>query len=130
MVIHCSLKQVVAFPIHFFKKELFPSIIQSDLYYADKLIPSVNEHVGRISHNIRSIIKIDTLFLLMAVLNIYIHNLGQNTWNKVRKYSRVGGDYETFACDFAYFLTPITKVLFLEEQLGTMLFLQPKLKSL
>lgn len=77
----------------FLKKTYLP-LSKVDSYYADNLISSVNEHVGFISRNIHSIlfysiIIVYRLFLFSVVLNIVIHNLGQNAWNKVRNTAKL-----------------------------------------
>ena len=35
---------------------------------------------------------------------------GKNSWNKVKKSSKIGQDYRTLISTFAYFLTAIAKV--------------------
>ena len=57
------------------------------------------------------------------------YNPRQNTWNNVKKSSKISRDCKTLVSIFVYFLTAINKVYFLEQKLGTRLYLHPSLKS-
>ena len=59
-------------------------------------------------------------------LNLY-YNPGQGIWHKVKKSSKIGQDFENFFFNFAFFLTAIVKVSFLEKTLDTRLRLHPNL---
>ena len=49
--------------------------------------------------------------------NVYIP--GQNIWNKIEKSSEIGQGKNAFISTYAYSVTAITKVLFLEGKLGS-----------
>ena len=51
------------------------------------------------------------------------YNHGQYTWKKVKKSSKIGLEQKTLISAFAYFLTTITKMLFLKRILGTRIYL-------
>ena len=55
------------------------------------------------------------------------NNPGQNTWQKVKKYSKIGQNLKNFIYNFACFLTAIVNVKFLEGRLCTRLRLHPNL---
>ena len=66
----------------------------------------------------------DFIYLTMIIRG---NNPGQNTWQKVKKYSKIGQNLKNFIYNFACFLTAIVNVKFLEGRLGTRLRLHPNL---
>ena len=52
-----------------------------------------------------------------------LDNPRQNIWNKIEKSSKIGPGKKSLISTFAYFLTAITKVQFLDGRLGTRLCL-------
>ena len=40
----------------------------------------------------------------------FIYNPGQNTWHKVKKFSKIGQDFKNLLSNFGCFLTAIVKV--------------------
>ena len=46
-------------------------------------------------------------------------------WNKVKKSSKIGQEQKTLTFAFAQFLIAFTTVLYLQEKLGTRIYLQP-----
>ena len=65
-----------------------------------------------------------SLFLMRISKN---YNPGQNIWHKVKKSIKIGQDFKNLLSKFAYFLTAIVKVQFLEGRLGTRLRIHPNL---
>ena len=52
-------------------------------------------------------------------------NPGQNMWNKVKKSGKIGQEQKTLIFAFAQFSTAFTTVLYLQERLGIIIYLQP-----
>ena len=55
------------------------------------------------------------------------YNPGQNLWHKVKRYNKIGQDFKNIVTNFAWFLTAIVNIEFLEGRLGIRLRLHPHL---
>ena len=84
------------------------------------MFPLVNHNIFMVSNKYSMII--------IQQFNNYSFNLGQNIWNKIEKSIKSGQDMKSLISAFVCILTAIAKVLFLEERLGTRLYLHPNLR--